>query len=498
MLRNIELLRFIFTFIIVSSHLPILLNLFPQYMPLSSRLYDGVLGVDFFFILSGFFFAYTNKTQQTFSDFVVRKIKRLWPVMAFTLAFFFLFFYWGLPSFGQDKSDYIYPLLFLNNLGLTFVHMGVYWYVAVLFVVLVFYFMLFKIMKPMTALLTTGLLSFFGYVFVVNETHGEIYRILEMAGPLFNIGLLRGVAGIGLGILLCAAYQNYQPVIKRLRPSFVYTLLEIGVLGGCIYSLTIQPPALQNHFIFIIAFVALIGLFLIKKGKISQWADCSLSQRMGCYCYSIFLSHLLVFYFLSCSVWMIGNRFIAEHLVLSLFFVYECVLLLGVLIYHVIERPQNRFVARYGYKAYWIGVLMLSAFLFSVSVWMLQQKPMQSGAVYFFNQPQIAVPVQGIDIRNWKGGFSESGKVRIQFQKEKGQLLKARFVMAPLDVENQEVFVFINQKPTMRWIFKEKNKLQTIDLGLPKTEKVDILFRFKEEKEPMLLLKMQVLPAVAE
>lgn len=77
MLKNIELLRFVFTLMIVTAHLPILLNMFPNYMPLSNRFYDGVLGVDFFFILSGFFFMYTNSFKRSFSDFIVRKIKRL-------------------------------------------------------------------------------------------------------------------------------------------------------------------------------------------------------------------------------------------------------------------------------------------------------------------------------------------------------------------------------------------------------------------------------------
>lgn len=75
MFRNIELLRFIFTMIIVTSHVPILLNMLPRYMPDSYRFDSWVLGVDFFFILSGFFFVYTKDKYQTITDFIIREIK---------------------------------------------------------------------------------------------------------------------------------------------------------------------------------------------------------------------------------------------------------------------------------------------------------------------------------------------------------------------------------------------------------------------------------------
>ena len=499
MLKNIELLRFVFTLMIVTAHLPILLNMFPNYMPLSNRFYDGVLGVDFFFILSGFFFMYTNSFKRSFSDFIVRKIKRLWPVSTFILLLFFLFFYWGLPGIGmaQQASDYIYPLFFLNNLGLTFVHMGVFWYISVLFMVLLFYFALFNVMKPAPALLITGLLSFFGYVSLVNATNGKIYLITELIYPFLNAGLLRGLSGIGLGILLCAAYTRYKPKIDQMKPSFFWTLSEIFVLSGCVYFLIIHPVSLSSHFIFIGIFVGLIGLFLMKKGKISQWADNGLMPVFGRYCYAIFLSHLLVFNLFLCTIWTPNNSFILEHLGLSLLFLYECVIILGVLIYHLIEKPTNRWVKRYGYKRYYMGVLILTAILVSVPIGILQNKSLHYGDVYSFAAPQINVPVYGLTALNWKGALSAPTGMRLQFKKEPGNL-KAGFFMMPSVNENQVIIVFINHQPVARWVFQKGEKLYEREIILPPAEKVDIFFQLENPRVPMHLMKMQLTSVRAE
>ena len=496
MFRNIELLRFIFTMIIVTSHVPILLNMLPRYMPDSYRFDSWVLGVDFFFILSGFFFVYTKDKYQTITDFIIRKIKRLWPVMAFTVLLFFLLYFFGLPSYGKSVSDYVYPFFFLNNLGFNFSHMGPVWYVSVLFMVLLFYFVLFKVMKPMSAFMITGLLTFFGYIDLVNATNGKIYEISELACPFLNFGLLRGISGIGLGSLLGAAYIQYKPKIKQIKPGFFWTVSEVFVLGGFVYFLT-QPSKIQDHFIFILLSVMLIGLFIMKKGKISLWADHAFSPVLGRYCYAIFLSHLFIFNLFLCTLWTNQNEFIVTHLGFALLFVYECVILFGVLIYHLLEKPQNRWVIQFGYARYYIGVLVVTIVLVSGIIWGIQRRPMVVGETYFFSNAQISVPVYGVQSRNWMGILSDSEKMRIQFKK-KSEKLKAVFLTAPSRGKSQEVIVFVNNQPAARWIFKEGMGLSEREVMLPETENADILFQLEKPDAPMIFIKMQLVPVSVE
>ena len=78
-MMNMEFLRIIFTFVIVFFHLRLhkRINIF----------FMGRSGVEFFFILSGFFFALTYERTPTVIDFIKRKIIRFIPCIVFCSLF---------------------------------------------------------------------------------------------------------------------------------------------------------------------------------------------------------------------------------------------------------------------------------------------------------------------------------------------------------------------------------------------------------------------------
>lgn len=101
--ENIEFLRFLFCIIIVYFHIfhsSILkfiegLNSTPIYKTLCTNCSDAWIIVEFFFIMAGFFLykSYLKNKNQTFVEFAIKKIIRLWPVFAFaTFITIFLIF----------------------------------------------------------------------------------------------------------------------------------------------------------------------------------------------------------------------------------------------------------------------------------------------------------------------------------------------------------------------------------------------------------------------
>ena len=146
-LKNIEFLRLIFILILIYCHLPLLTSVLPNipiYHFISNNAKFSVLVVDFFFVLSGFFLKYTTDFQQDTIDFIKKRMKRLWSVVAFgSLGYIGLGFF-NIISYGDNIYDYVYSFFFLDNIGVTLNHVGPSWYVSVLLLVSLFYFYLYK------------------------------------------------------------------------------------------------------------------------------------------------------------------------------------------------------------------------------------------------------------------------------------------------------------------------------------------------------------------
>ena len=142
-MMNMEFLRLIFTFGIVSYHLAERLNIFNE----------GWLGVEFFFILSGFFLTITFNPDRTTGDFAKSKIIHFVPLL---LLCAFL---------GKAKIiPVLSNVLFLQSTGLSDdVVPPQSWFLAVLFWVSLFYFYMMKICPVKANRLIFALLTFFSY-----------------------------------------------------------------------------------------------------------------------------------------------------------------------------------------------------------------------------------------------------------------------------------------------------------------------------------------------
>lgn len=205
---NIELLRFIFSVIIVIHHA--LLENFPCR--------GGYICVEFFFMLSGYYMAASiaEKTELKSNDeiisesinYFIRRVKSIFPyiVISTIIGYFVLSYTYNWTFTWDHLALIISDFLFLQSFGLPVAsYTGMIWYLSSMFIALLIlypivrkHFVTFsKYIAPMIALFTMGyLIRTFGHLGVpANYVFGWVCT-----------GNLRAISMISLGVFL------YNPV----------------------------------------------------------------------------------------------------------------------------------------------------------------------------------------------------------------------------------------------------------------------------------------------
>lgn len=197
-MRNniLDFYRIIFTLIICLHHFQGTLD--------TKIISTGYIGVEFFFILSGFFLykSFKKNNNETAFQYTVKRIKRLYPeyILAFILCFIL-----QMAQSGKEKSvDCIFQAIseitLMQNIG---IFRGGFnyplWYLSVLiFAGYIVYELLkkdketfIKIISPITIVFTFSLLNFLGKGL---ENWDTVYGIY--------LPLLRGFSDICIGVLI--------------------------------------------------------------------------------------------------------------------------------------------------------------------------------------------------------------------------------------------------------------------------------------------------------
>ena len=264
-IHNLGFLRLVFAVSVVCTHFFGLLDI-----PKAGG------SVEFFFILSGFFLAYTFKPEKTCINYMKKRFIQFAPLVVFGA----LLCGGGLDSFKG--------ILFLQNMGFAFKDIAnpPAWYIAVLFWVSLFYFALLKSVTDKNKLyLTIGVIVFISCAICANVPGDR----LEMVFGLFPRGIFRGLASIGIGILL-------QTLVKpdNNKANVWFTILEaffiIWMFLGLFY-----PPMSFSYWIYrVMCWSALIYLFLSRKGYITKALDKPIFSKLSTFCLSLFLTHWFV------------------------------------------------------------------------------------------------------------------------------------------------------------------------------------------------------------
>ncbi len=348
--KNIEFLRFLFVSVLVYFHLVQLLASLgiKAYLPLQILSRDAHVLVEFFFILSGFFLYFDIQKYQDISFYFIKRFLRLWFVLAFVVALSII----SAPFIKYTIVDYVNSLLnilLLNNIGLTnsisnYIHV---WYISVLFWISLFYFSLFKLFDKKRVMFSLVIMVYLAYVILFQAFKGNFGSPAIAIYGLLTAGMLRGIAGLGIGLIMGMIYEKYIPNTVRDDEKtntfhrIIFSIAEIVILFVLANLLVFNVWKINNDFIFVPLFAALIMLFLVKKGIVSKLLENKVSDFLGKFSYSIFVMQgylIILFYTIfnaNFTQVIVGQRI----LTLSIGCLFA--ILGGILVYYLIERPSS-------------------------------------------------------------------------------------------------------------------------------------------------------------
>lgn len=343
--KNVDFLRFILAVIIVMYH-----GKASEFMKLSSfypALSHGYFCVEFFFIVSGFFlFKNINKNEDTVI-FAKKKYFRLIPAILLLLLFTAITSIF-ITEIHFNFNENIMKLFLLQTCGLSKFAGETAgrgnWFVSVLFCSSIFYFYLYKITSQKWFNFITALLILFGYTIFLNfkgNNHWGLYN------GFLNTGLVRGIAGLGIGYFIAMLYNNKFLKTCTTKTQIIISGLEIYLSSFLTYYLlfTSKVPG-KTNFLFILTFCILFYCFLIKQGILSKFLDKGIFGSLGQYSYTIYIMQFLIMEILKYTVYNHNITFIKGHT--SLVFTLQTIIVVlgGIIIYQFFEKPINRFIKK--------------------------------------------------------------------------------------------------------------------------------------------------------
>lgn len=274
-IKNIEFLRVIFMCSVVWMHVLARIDgCFSSsvFHSLSLHAGNGGKAVDAFFIISGFLLYITFKNSTSIIDFIKKRIVRLQPVLLFALIISAIASIFGLVEFNIHSA--IMQLTYTNMLTDTtkgvWNSLGVTWYISVLFWVSLFYFYVMKVFEKKYANFIVAVVAIVSYFIALHLRSGSLGLPGNTYDYLFNMGMLRGFGGIGLGYFLGLYYkENYQEIINyslNLKQKLFYTFAELALLVVVVTELMFVKIKTTYNFSLVIFVFLLITLFILKRG----------------------------------------------------------------------------------------------------------------------------------------------------------------------------------------------------------------------------------------
>lgn len=348
-IKNIEFLRIVGCIAIVMLHFFYTqigqIDSVPFYHYLAKSTSNGQKAVELFFMLSGLFYAVTYTPVLSTGKFLLKKIIRLYPVFLFCLIV-----YYFITLVSPDYTFSIYKAL-LNLFGFDgtiFVkgstrHVGEFWYVSTMLWVLLLLHCSLKVFSKDKVKFAVGIVAFFAYGYILSSHGWKINSPHQLLNGAMTIGMLRGLGGISVGYLIGDWYrENLEKIMEwkvSLEGKILMTIVEISCLYFIIKYLIFVRWTYRNDTIFLISYILIIVMFLLKKGYISKILDIDLWSIFSKYIYSVYLSHVTLLKLVSSVFWANSMRFVVKHPIANFSLTLSLIFISGVIIYHLVEKP---------------------------------------------------------------------------------------------------------------------------------------------------------------
>lgn len=302
---SIDFLKFVFTLIIVAFHsIYSLKNINSYYLNLWNCVREAYIIVDFFFVISGYFLwkKIFNSPDLTIECFLKKRFFRLWPNLALSIVLFIISTMFFVDINFRISYEEVIPNLLLIPIP-NFYHIVpiniASWYVYVLLWLSVFYFSLSKILSQQVFLFITSLLVFFSLSIVLSYPNAQLGMWDKNYLHLFNGGFLRGIYGLGLGIIIgyCTS-KSVVTVTTSNKIHFFYSIFEIILFSMLIYYMLFSEVKLHYNFNYLFMFIGLFFCLIYQRGILSNFINrLTFLNKVYSYSYSIYVMQIFSFQF---------------------------------------------------------------------------------------------------------------------------------------------------------------------------------------------------------
>lgn len=278
MKRNqvIDVAKLIFCIGVLFNHTSVL-GSGPDSLPLIMQY--GFLGVEFFFIVSGFLM-----TKKAFSDddlsigkstlnFIKRKFCIIYPYffVAWVIAFIIDIFV-NSYDIKSILSHLIKSVPFHLQLSMTGIPVyniiGPTWYISAMLICMLFMYPLIKKLKYTYVCIFAPLLVLVSYGYL-GEMVGHLATIEPLNGGFLHTGLLRGIAGMSLGAISFGLSEYLNKINFSKKGKIALTFLEIiaylFVIIGMQSQGIVRPDFIVVIFIVIAVTISFSGLSLTQN-----------------------------------------------------------------------------------------------------------------------------------------------------------------------------------------------------------------------------------------
>jgi peptidoglycan/LPS O-acetylase OafA/YrhL len=320
---------------------------------------NGNLGVNFFFVLSGFLITYLlfhEKHQNGKIDlrsFWMRRLLRIWPLFYFCVFFGFVIFPLIKIIFGQAPSETANPLmylLFLNNFDLLANGLpdasvlGVLWSIAIE--------EQFYLIWPVILAVVPFKRSWFVFFFIILVS--IISRVMNptyMFSEYHTISCIGDMAVGGFGAWLILRFRTIQYRIETLSRSWIiFVYLWFILMYFFRDEIFTQYSGLKSLDRFIIA---LLIIFVIleqnyAKNSFFKMKEFKLFSKLGKYTYGMYCLHFVaILITLKLTQFMGLNKTLWEVVFLETTMALILTALIAYLSYRYLESPFLKLKAKF-------------------------------------------------------------------------------------------------------------------------------------------------------
>ncbi len=265
----ISLWKFIFCIVIAIFHSK---ALFPdRTVPIFN---SGYIGVEFFFLVSGFYFAKhvlkekydKNTIGEETTGFILKKFKHFLPYIIIVVSATALIYLKYYKPFNINKLvNSIWNILLLRQFGFNGpLVIGALWYLPVMLMSMFISYPLVKKYGKNYILIVSPLIAIFGLGYLF-KTYGTLDQFHKVWTGLVFTGTIRGFAEINIGMIMYLVKEKLQNIQYTTFAKIILTIMSHGLLLFILLLISMKNTYLRYDYVLLIMIIIAIQIMVSEK-----------------------------------------------------------------------------------------------------------------------------------------------------------------------------------------------------------------------------------------